>query len=81
MPVREHVFDLPDEEATRHLGAALAHALLTHVSAIAADGLVVGLSGDLGAGKTSLTRATLRAGAAPGRAVFSRRMANQVRRS
>jgi tRNA threonylcarbamoyladenosine biosynthesis protein TsaE len=59
--LREHVFELPDEEATRRLGAALAAALRTHLPAIAANGLVVGLSGDLGAGKTALTRATLRA--------------------
>ena len=44
---------LPDEAATRSLGAALAAAL--------APGLVVYLSGDLGAGKTTLVRAALRA--------------------
>jgi tRNA threonylcarbamoyladenosine biosynthesis protein TsaE len=55
------VFELPNEGATRHLGAALAAALRAHLPAIATDGLVVGLSGDLGAGKTALTRATLRA--------------------
>ena len=61
MALHEHEFDLPDEDATRRLGAALAAALRTHLPAIAAEGLVVGLSGDLGAGKTALTRATLRA--------------------
>jgi tRNA threonylcarbamoyladenosine biosynthesis protein TsaE len=59
--LHEHEFDLPDEDATRRLGAALAAALRTHLPAITAEGLVVGLSGDLGAGKTALTRATLRA--------------------
>ena len=44
---------LADEEATEALGAALAPAL--------APGLVVWLSGDLGAGKTTLTRGLLRA--------------------
>ena len=44
---------LPDEDATNALGAALARAL--------APGLVIYLHGDLGAGKTALTRALLRA--------------------
>jgi len=44
---------LPDEAATLALGAALARAL--------APGLVIYLHGDLGAGKTALTRALLRA--------------------
>jgi tRNA threonylcarbamoyladenosine biosynthesis protein TsaE len=44
---------LPDESATLALGAALAHAV--------APGLVIYLHGDLGAGKTALTRALLRA--------------------
>jgi tRNA threonylcarbamoyladenosine biosynthesis protein TsaE len=44
---------LPDETATHAFGAALAHALV--------PGLVIYLHGDLGAGKTALTRATLRA--------------------
>ena len=61
MALREHVFHLTDEEATRRLGAALAAALRSNLPAIKADGLVVGLSGDLGTGKTALTRATLRA--------------------
>ena len=61
MALREHVFHLSDEEATRRLGAALAAALHANLPAIKAEGLVVGLSGDLGAGKTALTRATLRA--------------------
>jgi tRNA threonylcarbamoyladenosine biosynthesis protein TsaE len=44
---------LPDEAATLALGAALARALQ--------PGLVVYLHGDLGAGKTALTRALLQA--------------------
>ncbi len=44
---------LPDEAATDELGAALARAM--------APGLVIYLHGDLGAGKTALTRALLRA--------------------
>jgi tRNA threonylcarbamoyladenosine biosynthesis protein TsaE len=44
---------LPDEAATLALGAELAPAL--------APGMVVWLSGDLGAGKTTLTRGLLRA--------------------
>lgn len=44
---------LPDESATLELGAALARALT--------PGLVIYLHGDLGAGKTALTRALLRA--------------------
>lgn len=44
---------LPDESATAALGAALARAI--------APGLVIHLHGDLGAGKTALTRALLHA--------------------
>jgi tRNA threonylcarbamoyladenosine biosynthesis protein TsaE len=54
-------FALADERATAALGAALARAIEAAQAAIRAQGLVVGLSGDLGAGKTSLIRATLRA--------------------
>lgn len=45
------VLDLPDEDATRVLGAKLAPALR--------PGLAVYLHGDLGAGKTTLVRAIL----------------------
>lgn len=45
-------FKLPDEGATQRLGAALASCIV--------PGLVVYLEGDLGAGKTTLTRALLR---------------------
>ena len=44
---------LPDEAATLALGAALAQALV--------PGLVITLSGELGAGKTTLVRGVLRA--------------------
>ncbi|WP_374326650.1 tRNA (adenosine(37)-N6)-threonylcarbamoyltransferase complex ATPase subunit type 1 TsaE [Azonexus sp.] len=47
------VFDLPDEAATQRLGADLAQALQ--------PGLVIYLDGDLGAGKTTLARALIRA--------------------
>lgn len=46
-------FDLPDEAATRALGARLAAAL--------APGLKIHLIGDLGAGKTTLVRGLLEA--------------------
>ena len=48
-----HTAYLADEKATEALGAGLAPAL--------APGLVIWLSGDLGAGKTTLTRGLLRA--------------------
>jgi tRNA threonylcarbamoyladenosine biosynthesis protein TsaE len=51
---------LPDEGATSRLGAALAQALLATREAIARSGFVIGLSGELGSGKTALVRATLR---------------------
>lgn len=47
------VFDLPDEAATRLLGENLAAAIV--------PGLVIFLEGDLGAGKTTLARALIRA--------------------
>jgi tRNA threonylcarbamoyladenosine biosynthesis protein TsaE len=45
--------DLPDEAATAHLGVQLAQALSAP--------LLIGLSGDLGAGKTTLARALINA--------------------
>ncbi|WP_226451086.1 tRNA (adenosine(37)-N6)-threonylcarbamoyltransferase complex ATPase subunit type 1 TsaE [Ferribacterium limneticum] len=47
------VFQLPDEAATLRLGEALAPLLV--------PGLVIFLEGDLGAGKTTLSRAMIRA--------------------
>ncbi|HEX4597537.1 MAG TPA: tRNA (adenosine(37)-N6)-threonylcarbamoyltransferase complex ATPase subunit type 1 TsaE [Burkholderiaceae bacterium] len=51
---------LPDEEATARLGAALAQALLATREAIERQGLLIGLCGELGSGKTALVRAALR---------------------
>jgi tRNA threonylcarbamoyladenosine biosynthesis protein TsaE len=55
-----HTFTLPDETHTVALGTALARGLQAHSSAVQAHGAVLGLSGDLGAGKTALVRALLR---------------------
>ncbi|MCP3707371.1 tRNA (adenosine(37)-N6)-threonylcarbamoyltransferase complex ATPase subunit type 1 TsaE [Paraburkholderia sp. CNPSo 3274] len=61
-------FDLADADATDAFGARFAHALdslranhAVNPGAPPFDGLHVQLHGDLGAGKTSLVRATLRA--------------------
>ncbi len=51
-PFASHTIELPDEAATLALGGVLAAALR--------PGDVVFLSGDLGAGKTTLTRGVLR---------------------
>ncbi len=60
-PLAAAHFELADEAATARFGALLARALQTQRAAIEAHGFVIGLSGDLGAGKTTLVRATLRA--------------------
>lgn len=52
---------LPDEAATASLGARLAAAIRSEREAIERGGFTLALSGDLGAGKTSLVRALLRA--------------------
>jgi len=61
MPVHSSEFALADESATARLGEALARAVESNTPAIARTGLVVALAGDLGAGKTSVVRAMLRA--------------------
>lgn len=61
MPVQPTEFALAEEGATARLGAALARAITDERGVIAAHGLVVALSGDLGTGKTSVVRAMLRA--------------------
>ena len=61
MPLSQTTLFLADESATARLGAAFAHAIEHARASIATRGLVIGLSGDLGAGKTSLVRAMLRA--------------------
>ena len=52
---------LPDAQATSLLGHALGHAVQRHLDGIRAHGLQLNLSGDLGAGKTALVRAMLKA--------------------
>ena len=52
---------LPDAAATALLGQALAHAVQRHIDTIRQRGLQLNVSGELGAGKTSLVRALLRA--------------------
>ena len=59
MPVQSAEFALADEDATARLGQALARAVQGCAPAVARRGLVVALSGDLGAGKTSVVRAML----------------------
>lgn len=54
--VFKRIFDLPDEAATQAFGQRLAHALPPTPT-----GLRIHLSGNLGAGKTTLVRETLRA--------------------
>ena len=56
--MRHFVAELKDEAGTLALGAALSRAL--------APGLTIYLHGDLGAGKTALTRALLHAAGYPG---------------
>ena len=51
---------LRDESATTRLGALLAQALLAQRASIEAQGFTLTVSGDLGAGKTTLVRGSLR---------------------
>jgi len=53
-------FFLRDESATTRLGALLAQALLAQRASIEAQGFHATVSGDLGAGKTTLVRGCLR---------------------
>ncbi len=57
-------WQLPDEAATRGWGAALARVLDPEL--LSEQSFAVHLSGDLGAGKTALVRAVLRAAGFPG---------------
>ncbi len=51
---------LADENDTNQLGAKLAQAILENKDAVRTNGLNIRMNGDLGAGKTALTRALLR---------------------
>ena len=55
------MFVLPTPDDTDRLGQVLARCLLTERKALIEQGFNIRLEGNLGAGKTSLTRATLRA--------------------
>jgi len=59
-PLRQSRFELPDEAATARLGACLGGAIQAEAGTIERSGLVLTLSGELGAGKTCLVRAALR---------------------
>lgn len=52
---------LPDAQATALLGQTIGHAVQRHLDDLRSHGLQLNLSGDLGAGKTSLVRAMLKA--------------------
>ena len=61
-PAPDRAIRLPDEAATQAAGQALGHALESVPGLERAGGaLIVGLAGSLGAGKTTLARAALRA--------------------
>jgi tRNA threonylcarbamoyladenosine biosynthesis protein TsaE len=60
-PLASATFRLADERATMALGDALARGLEEQRAHLQACGFVLWLRGDLGAGKTSLARALLRA--------------------
>jgi tRNA threonylcarbamoyladenosine biosynthesis protein TsaE len=52
-------FELPGAADTAGLGAAMARGVMNARALVERDGLVIGLSGDLGAGKTTLVRGML----------------------
>lgn len=56
-----YTLTLTDETATAALAKKLAHAVLTHADAVREAGFNLRLNGNLGAGKTTFTRAFLRA--------------------
>jgi tRNA threonylcarbamoyladenosine biosynthesis protein TsaE len=60
-PLATKQIHLPDEAATNALGARLAAALQREIDALRRHGFTLALTGDLGAGKTALVRAMLRA--------------------
>lgn len=60
MTMKSFDASLPGPEDTDRLGLACARALRTLAAEVAASGFALRLEGDLGAGKTSLTRALLR---------------------
>ncbi len=59
--------ELPDETRTDALGAALARTLMSGLTKSPTKGLTIALHGELGAGKTHLTRALLQAAGHTGR--------------